>query len=147
MEQISREMSTTHEIRGNTLRVYLHLVKNGPAELRDVQRGTALSTPSLASYHLGRLVTWGYARQDELGRYVATNESSSQILEGYSKVGTAIVPQLLFFAVLFSFLAVFFSFEAFYSQAYIPYLILVAVAMVGVLWFETLRLWRKLVGE
>jgi predicted transcriptional regulator len=74
-------MSASQEIRGNTLRVYLHLVKNGPCELRDVQRGVGLSSASLASYHLGKLIASGHARQDELGAYVATNKSSAQILE------------------------------------------------------------------
>jgi hypothetical protein len=134
------------EIRGNTLRVYLHLVKNGPSELREIQHGVGLSTASLASYHLNRLISSGYAKQDELGKYFATKDSPTQILEGYSKIGTAIVPQLFFFTVLFTILTLFFSYEAAYSVQYASYLIVVSIAMVGVLWYETLRLWRKLVG-
>lgn len=140
-------MPGSQEIRGNTLRVYLHLVKNGPCELREVQRGIGLSTPSLASYHLARLISSGYAKQDELGRYVATSEPPTQILEGYSKIGTAIVPQLFFFTVLFTILTAFFSYEVLFSIGYAPYLIAVSMAMVGALWYETYRLWRKLVGE
>jgi hypothetical protein len=140
-------MPVSREIKGNTLRVYLHVVKNGPSELRDVQRDVGLSTPSLASYHLGRLVSSGHAKQDELGRYVATNESSTEILEGYSRVGPAIVPQLFFFTVLFTILTAFFSYEALYSSSYTAYLVAVSVAMAGALWYETLRLWRKLVSE
>jgi hypothetical protein len=138
-------MPVSQEIKGNTLRVYLQLVKNGPSELRDVQRGVGLSSPSLASYHLGRLVRSGYAKQDELGRYVATNESSTEILEGYSRVGPAVVPQLFFFTVLFTILTAFFSYEVLYSSSYTVYLIAVSVAMAGALWYETSRLWRKLV--
>ncbi len=140
-------MPESPEIKGNTLRVYLHLVKNGPSELREIQRGVGLSTASLASYHLNRLVSSGYARQDELGRYLATDESSALILEGYSKIGTAVVPQLFFFTVLFTFLTLFFSYEVLYSTGYSSYLVLVSVAMVGVLWYETYRVWRKLVDE
>ncbi len=140
-------MPLAQEVKGNTLRVYLHLVKNGPCELRDVQRGVGLSTPSLASYHLNKLVASGYAKQDELGKYIATSESSAQILEGYSKVGSTMVPQLLFFTVLLTILTVFFSFETLYSTSYTPYLIGVSAAMVAVLWFETSRLWRKLVVD
>ncbi len=139
-------MQPSQGIKGNTLRVYLHLVKNGPCELREVQRGVGLSTPSLASYHLGRLVESGYARQDELGRYVATNESSTEILEGYSKIGAAIVPQLFFFTVLFTIITAFFSFETLYSHGYAAYLVAASAAMVATLWYETLRLWRRLVG-
>lgn len=140
-------MSSSQGIKGNTLKVYLHLVKNGPSELRDVQRGVGLSTASLASYHLGRLVSSGYVKQDDLGRYAATNESSAEILEGYSKIGTALVPQLFFLTVLFTILTGFFSFETLYSSAYTAYLVAVSLAMVAALWYETLRLWRKLVGE
>lgn len=140
-------MPASQGIKGNTLKVYLYLVKNGPCELRDVQRSVGLSTASLASYHLGRLVSSGYAKQDELGRYVATNESSAEILEGYSKIGTAIVPQLFFFTVLFTMLTVFFSFETLYAVGYAAYLVVVSLAMVAALWYETLRLWRRLVGE
>jgi hypothetical protein len=39
----------------------------------------------------------------------------------------------------------FFSFEAFYSSGFTVYLVLVCVAMVLVFWYETVRLWRKLV--
>src|SRR6266849_7014455 len=138
-------MPVSQGIRGNTLRVYLHLLKNGPSELREVQRGVGLSTASLASYHLGRLVSSGYAKQDELGGYVATGESSTEILEGYSKIGPAIVPQLFFFTVLFTILTLFFSYEVLYSSSYTVYLIAVSVAMAGALWYETSRLWRKLV--
>jgi hypothetical protein len=141
----AQEMPASQGIRGNTLRVYLHLVKNGPSELRDIQRGVGLSTPSLASYHLGRLVSSGYARQDEQGRYLATNEPSTEILEGYSRVGPAIVPQLFFFTVLFTILTAFFSYEVLSSSNYTLYLVGVSIAMAAALWYETLRLWRKLV--
>jgi hypothetical protein len=139
-------MPASQEIRGKTLRVYLHLVRNGPCELRDVQHGVSLSSASLASYHLGKLIASGYAKQDELGRYLATSESSAQILEGYSKVGTAIVPQLFFFAVLFTILTVF-SYETLYSVGFATYLAAVSAAMLAAIWYETWRLWRRLVGE
>jgi DNA-binding transcriptional ArsR family regulator len=135
------------EITGNALRTYLYLVTHGPSELREVQRGVELSTPSLASYHLSRLVEAGYVRQDEEGRYVASTEASTEILEGYVKVGTALVPQFLFFAVLFTILIVFFSIEVIFSSGFIIYLIIASLAMVALLWYEALRLWRRLVVD
>jgi hypothetical protein len=71
-------------------------------------------------------------------------EASDQVLEGYAKVGPAIVPQLFFFALLFTVLVAFFSFEALYSSGFTVYLVLVCGAMVLVFWYETMRLWRKL---
>jgi hypothetical protein len=137
-------MSASQEIRGNTLRVYLHLLRHGPSELRDVQRGIGLSSPSLASYHLGKLSEAGFVRQDEHGRYFAVREASDRVLEGYSRMGPTIVPQLFFFALLFTILVTFFSFAALYASGFTPYLVALCGAMVLVFWYETVRLWRRL---
>ncbi len=137
-------MQTNQEIRGNTLKAYLYLLKHGPSELREVQRGLELSSPSLASYHLGKLVEAGYVGQDELGKYYAVKDASTKVLEGYSKVGPAVVPQLFFFSLLFTILVAFFSVEVFYGSGFTVYLIIVCIVMVAVFWYETLILWRKL---
>jgi hypothetical protein len=134
------------EIKGNTLRVYIFLVRHGPSELRDIQREVNLSTPSLASYHLGKLVAAGYVTQDRLGRYVATGEASGEILAGYSNIGVAIVPQLFFFALLFTILTTFFSYLALFRADVTIYLVAVSFAMVIVLWLQTVRIWRKLLA-
>ena len=137
-------MPNNQEIRGNTLKAYLYLLKHGPSELREVQRGLDLSSASLASYHLGKLIDADYVRQDEQGRYYAVKDASAKVLEGYSKVGPAVVPQLFFFSLLFTILVAFFSVEAFYGLRFMLYLIIVCVAMVAVFWYETLILWRRL---
>jgi hypothetical protein len=61
-------------------------------------------------------------------------------------VGTTIVPQLFFFAVLFTVLMAF-SYEVLYSIGFVTYVVVVSAAMLAALWYETLRLWRRLVGE
>jgi hypothetical protein len=138
------QMSINREIRGNTLKVYLSLLKNGPYELRDIQRGVGLSSASLASYHLARLSEAGFAGQDEFGKYFAVKSSSDKVLEGYSRVGPAVVPQLFFFSLLFTILVAFFSVETLFSSGFAPFLVAVSVGMIVVFWFETVRLWRRL---
>jgi DNA-binding transcriptional ArsR family regulator len=133
------------DIRGNTLRVYVYVLRHGPSELREVQRGLGFSTPSLASYHLSRLLKAGYVTQTEDGKYSAVKDATPELLEGYTKVGVALVPQLFFFSVLFSILVAYFSFKALELPQYTPFLIATSVALVALLWFETLRVWRKLV--
>lgn len=137
-------MPQTQEIKGNTLKVYLYLLKNSPSELRDVQHALGFSSASLASYHLGKLVELGFAKQDEYGRYLAVKESADRVLEGYSKIGPAVVPQLFFFSLLFTIVVVFFSMEIWSGNDFTLYLIVVCFAMLAVFWFETVRLWRKL---
>lgn len=137
-------MSNNQEIKGNTLKVYLYLLKHGPSELREVQRGLELSSASLASYHLGKLAQANYVKQDEQGKYYAVKDASAKVLEGYSKVGPALVPQLFFFSLLFTIVAAVFSFEALYGEDFTVWLIVLCIAMVAVFWYETLVLWRRL---
>lgn len=132
------------EIKGNTLRVYLYILQHGPCELKDIQGGLQFSTASLASYHLGRLIDAGYASQDEYGRYLATKDTTRQLLEGYVKVGAMVVPQLLFVSVLFTAIIVYFSYMAVYVPSYVPFLMWSSLALVGVVWYETARVWRRL---
>jgi hypothetical protein len=137
-------MPVNQEIRGKTLKVYLYLLRRGPSELRDIQRGVGLSSPSLASYHLGRLAEAGFVTQDKHGTYCAVKEASDKVLEGYSRIGPAIVPQLFFFALLFTILGAFFSYATLYAQDFAPYLVAVCIALILVVWYETVRLWREL---
>src|SRR5487761_802966 len=132
-------------IRGNTLKVYLYVLKHGKSELRDIQHELDFSSASLASYHLNKLIHAGYVGQDDLGRYQSIKDVSGEILEGYTRVGTTIVPQFFFLALLFSVVLGYFSFEALQFSYYVPYLVIGALASVALLWFETIRLWRKLV--
>lgn len=137
-------MSLSREIKGNTLKVYLYLLKHGSSELREIQRGINLSSPSLASYHLSKLLEVGFVVQNKYGTYSAVKDSADKVLEGYARVGSAIVPQFFFFALLFTILITFFSFAALCLSGFVPHLIAVAVAMIAVFWYETIRLWRKL---
>ncbi|MGO8805170.1 MAG: winged helix-turn-helix domain-containing protein [Candidatus Bathyarchaeia archaeon] len=137
-------MPKDQEIKGNTLKAYLYLLKHGPCELREVQRGLGLSSASLASYHLGKLAEANYVKQDEQGKYYAVKDASVKVLEGYSKVGPAVVPQLFFFSLLFTIVAAVFSFEALYGSNFTVWLVILCSAMVAVFWYETLILWRRL---
>ncbi len=86
----------------------------------------------------------GFAKQDQYGKYYALKEASDKVLDGYSRIGRSVVPQLFFFALLFTILVIFFSIEVLWGNGFIWYLIGVACAMLAVLWFETIRLWRRL---
>ncbi len=132
------------EIKGNTLRVYLYLLQAGASELRDVQRSLGFSTPSLASYHLGKLLEAGYASQNERGQYVVVGDSTREILEGYVRVGTVVFPQLFFFSVLFTAVIGFLAFMSLSVSSYVPLLTAASIALVGAFWYETIKVWRRL---
>ncbi|HVC27818.1 MAG TPA: hypothetical protein VND40_06615 [Nitrososphaerales archaeon] len=102
------------------------------------------SSASLASYHLNKLLDAGYVKQDEHSRYIASGEAVGDVLAGYSKIGSAIVPQSAFFAVLISILIAYFSYEALRLTSFVPYLVVAAVGAAFALCYETFRLWRRL---
>jgi hypothetical protein len=137
-------MSVNQEIRGNTLKIYLYLLKHGPSDLRDIQRGTGLSSASLASYHLGKLMEASLAKQDEYGRYLAVKEKADTVLEGYAKIGKAVVPQMFFFTLFFTITVAFFAVAAYIVPVYSYYLAAICVAMLAVFWYETIKLMKKL---
>ncbi len=143
MKQVGQAASRI-EVRGNTLRVYLFLLQHSPADLRDVQHSLGFSTPSLASYHLGKLVEGGYASQNEHGQYLVVGGSANEILEGYVKLGSMVVPQLAFFAMLFTGVVGYFALVSLTYPSYVPLLVASSLALVGVLWYETLRVWKRL---
>jgi hypothetical protein len=132
------------EIKGNTLRVYLYVLHAGTSELRDVQRSLGFSTPSLASYHLGKLVDSGYVSQDERGRYMVVWDATKDLLEGYIRVGTIVFPQLFFFSVLFTVVIGFLVAMSLLVSAYVPLLAVASLSLVGAFWYETARVWRRL---
>ena len=144
-DHVYSPMTASQEVRGNALKAYLYLLRHGPSELRDVQHGVGLSSPSLASYHLGKLSEAGFVTQNEYGKYIAVRDASDKVLEGYSRMGTTIVPQLFFFALLFTILAAVFSYEALFETGFVIYLVIVCIAMIVVFWYETVKLWRKLI--
>jgi len=132
-------------IRGNTVRVYLFVLRNGPCELRDVQHALKLSTPSLAFYHLSRLVQAGNVERTAEGKYVAVTDISADLLDGYVKFGRRIFPQLFFLTLIFT------AILAYYVSLIwrVPLDVDDAVTLIYslsviVLWYETIKVWRRL---
>ena len=138
------EKKPSPEIKGNSLRVYLHLLGNGPSGLREIQRSLSISSPSLTSYHLEKLMTGDYVSQNERGQYYALKDKAGDVLQGFTKVGAVLIPQLLFLAVLFTPIVGYFALMSIYNPAFVPFLSMAAVAMTGILWYEVFKVWRRL---
>ena len=132
-------------IRGNTVRVYLFVLRNGPCELRDVQRALKLSTPSLAFYHLSRLVQAGNVKRTEDGRYIAVTDISADLLDGYVKFGRRIIPQLFFLTIMFTAILAFYFYLIWRAPLDLDDAVTIVYALsVIVLWYETIKVWRRL---
>lgn len=73
---------------GTTLKVYRSMFRAGqPVGVRDVQRGLGLSSPSVALYHISKLVEAGLVRE-EGGGYVV----DKRVFENMIRVRRMIIP-------------------------------------------------------
>jgi len=87
------------EIEGTTFKVYLYLVREArPVGPRDVTRGAALSSPSVAYRHLQKLEDLGLIQKNSYGQYVIKEK---QPIKGYIWVGRNLMPRLVFYSFFF----------------------------------------------
>ena len=130
------------QLKGKTLQVYTYMIKRKePVGVREVQRDLLFSSPSVANYHIEKLVQLALVSQDEYGRYYVVQKVQVGVLQAFVNIGGLAVPRLLFFA-------------AFFTTMFIAYLVLnfnnldvfaigFAVAGAAAFWAETARVWVK----
>ena len=121
------------------------MLRNGPCELRDVQRALKLSTPSLAFYHLSRLIQAGSVKRTEDGRYVALKDISADLIDGYVKFGRRIIPQMFFLTLIFTLILAFYISLIWRTPLDLDDVVTLVYSLsVIVLWYETIKVWRRL---
>jgi hypothetical protein len=84
-------------------------------------------------------------KHNEDGTYSPEKDVTGELLEGYTRIGVNVVPQLLFISLLFTVLVGYFSYESLFSHNFVLFLIIASISLVLLLWYETVKLWRKLV--
>ena len=133
------------ELKGNTLRVYVSARKKKKVGVREVQRALLMSIPSLAQYHLNKLRDLGLV-SEESGDYEIRSEVKVDVMRDFLRVGTLIVPRLIFYAVLFSALACYTISVAYPYYGVVPAMewlsFLMTTAAVA-FWYEAIRAWRS----
>ncbi|MHA1881736.1 MAG: hypothetical protein ACTSUO_01680 [Candidatus Thorarchaeota archaeon] len=90
------------KLTGRTLKVYWFLLKNpNGARLRDIQRNTGLSSPSLASYHLDKLINLDLVENDLHGLFYPKRLIRVGVLHFFIGQGRLMVPRYLFYVVFY----------------------------------------------
>ena len=130
------------QLKGKTLQVYLYMIKRKePVGVREVQRDLSFSSPSVAQYHIDKLVELVLVEQDEHGRYYIVQKVQVGVLQAFVNIGGRAVPRLLFFAAFFTtmlaaYLVVNFERPDIFALGF-------AVAGAVAFWVETIRVWVK----
>ncbi len=129
-------MASRYDLQGKTLRVYKYLLKHRePVGVRQVQRELGFSSPSLAAYHLERLVEMGLASKEGTG-YVVEKVAYEQWVRFFR----FLVPKQVFY-LFFSILSLINLLLFFTPQNPVPlylYALVITGTMSAVFFYETL---------
>jgi hypothetical protein len=141
----SEEAYIESELKGKTLLVYLHMIKNPdePVGVREVQRELGFSSPSVSSYHLNKLQDLGLV-ENIRGDYTLVREIKVGVLKQFVTLGGLMLPRYLFYAALMTTMLITFIIQ----RPLIPTRETITTLVMGIipsiiLWYETVRIWRE----
>ena len=141
----SEEEIIESELKGKTLLVYMHILKNpgDPVGVREVQRELGFSSPSVSSYHLNKLQDLGLV-ENVYGDYQLVKDVKVGVLKQFITLGGVMLPRYLFYAVLMTTMLLTFIIQTPYfpSREYIS-TIMMGLVPVVILWYETIKIWRE----
>jgi DNA-binding MarR family transcriptional regulator len=134
------------ELKGNTLRAYWALLnsKDGVTGVRELQRKLGFSSPTLAAYHLNKLVELDLVVK-ERGNYRLERKVKVGVLKQFIKLGTFLLPRYVLYATMFTMLLLFFLTQlgkrelSFYSS----FALILGILSTAILWYETIRVWTQ----
>ena len=130
---MGRGMSEESVFRGNTLRIYIYMLRKGkPVGVREISRALGLRNPSLVHYHLNKLMSAGYVKQQE-GKYVINKAVRIGIIRHAIIFQGIILPR---FAIYLGVFLAFLLFEIFLllsSNYYFLAIFSILVTLVGII--------------
>ena len=142
------ELKAFSELRGNTLLVYLCLVKGAyPMGAREVQKKMEFSSPALALYHLEKLENLHLIKKTSKG-YVLAKKVKLGVLAQVVKFGSLLLPRFVFYVALFSTLFTLYIVSAWFGGSFefnvnsISAILLGLIAIL-VMVYECVRVWSQ----
>lgn len=136
--------SVASKLKGNTLRVYWHLLRTSHVAVgpREIQRRLGFSSPALAVYHLEKLIELGLV-QKVGGEYQLIKVVNVGILKQFVRLGTFILPRYTLYATMFTTLLIFYLTQLRDINFYSVFALIFGVLGTGILWYETLKAWHQ----
>ncbi|MDH5448347.1 MAG: helix-turn-helix domain-containing protein [Candidatus Bathyarchaeota archaeon] len=90
------------KLKGTTLQVYWHLLRSGkPTTIRRLQRELGLSSPSVASYHLEKLLDMELIRKNAKGDYELRKTVSLEVMSSFVRISQLMIPRYVFYTIFF----------------------------------------------
>lgn len=136
------EEKVASELKGNTLRVYWALLnaKDGVIGVRALQRQLGFSSPTLAAYHLNKLVDLELVTK-EISDYRLVRRVKVGVLRQFIKLGTFLLPRYVLYAIMFTLLLVFLFTQIKRLSFFSSFALMLGVLSTVISWYETIRAW------
>ena len=133
------------QLKGKTLRIYWYLLGSPSSRVgvREIQRSLGLSSPSVASHHLEKLLSLGLVEKSMTGEYFLVQEIKVGLLRFFTRLGRFLVPRYLFYSLWLSTMFVIYL-ALYWPSGCIHNIAAIIFGSIAsfILWFETVRLWR-----
>ena len=132
------------KLKGTTLRVYWHLLRSGkPTTIRRLQRGLGLSSPSVASYHLEKLMDMDLVKKNVSGDYELKKTVSLEVMSSFVRISHLMIPRYMFYTTFFfTLLIVFVVGYASSLSVQGVFALVFGVSGLVITGYETWRQWR-----
>lgn len=136
------EEKIASELKGNTLRAYWALLnsKDGVTGVRELQRKLGFSSPTLAAYHLNKLVELDLAAKERCN-YRLIREVKVGVLKHFIKLGTLLLPRYVLYATMFTIFLIFLLIRLEEVNFYSSFALTLGIFGTAIFWYETLRTW------
>ena len=90
-------------LQGKSYIIYWFLLKYGESGIREIQKGLNIPSPSTVSYHINKLVESNLVIKNlENDKYFIEEPIKTGILSFYIKIGTYIIPRIIFYVSFFA---------------------------------------------
>ncbi|TFG95302.1 hypothetical protein E4H12_13545 [Candidatus Thorarchaeota archaeon] len=146
MGESPSDISVESELRGNTLRVYWYmLTQSESVGVREVQRALNMSSPSVASHHLTKLVSLDLVEQRSDNSYKVKQVVKVGVLRNFIGFRGRFLPRYTFVAMFFSAYTLAYLLLSFIAppNIYDRYIALtIGLIGAGFAWWESIRLWK-----
>lgn len=125
-------------LNGRTLMVYFVLLNKKFIGVRELQRHLELSSPSVAKYHLEKLVNL-HLVENRNGIYHLERKADLPILTSWVLVGKQLIPRAIFAAIFFTFLFIGYLFFVYtYWNKDSLFVILFGIAIMVYVWLDVI---------
>jgi len=140
------EKNAEYQLKGKTAQVYMFLIKHTgmPIGVREVQKALGFSSPSIAHYHLEKLVSMGLVKRTERGEYEVVEVVKVGMLKNFVRIGRLLMPRYVFYSVFLT--TMLFIYVLLYPQNFSSHNIIALIFGIVsclILWYETFRVWKE----